>query len=206
MPDVVLVDDDDDYREVLSADLADRGFSVSCFADGPSFLEAMSKGDRGGGSAARLGPAGDVGVRAAGRAARARDRTAGRLPDRILPGRAGAAGAGSRRRRLRRQGPRHGGAGPPAARDHRGAAPGPRARGGPSRASRRAGFVSFHGARPVAAARYRLDHHGIQDRDAAGVAQGTAADLPRHLRHGPLCWLRRRQRRARATTRMSARS
>ena len=44
MPDVVLVDDDDDYREVLSADLVDRGFSVSCFADGPSFLEALSNG------------------------------------------------------------------------------------------------------------------------------------------------------------------
>ena len=44
MPDVVLVDDDDHYREVLSADLADRGFSVSCFADGPSFLEALSNG------------------------------------------------------------------------------------------------------------------------------------------------------------------
>jgi two-component system response regulator ChvI len=42
--DIVLVDDDDDYREVLSADLADRGFSVSCFADGPSFLEAVSRG------------------------------------------------------------------------------------------------------------------------------------------------------------------
>jgi two-component system, OmpR family, response regulator ChvI len=44
VPDVVLVDDDDHYREVLSADLADRGFSVSCFADGPSFLEALSNG------------------------------------------------------------------------------------------------------------------------------------------------------------------
>jgi two-component system, OmpR family, response regulator ChvI len=44
MPDVVLVDDDDDYREVLSADLADRGFAVSGFADGPSFLAAMSQG------------------------------------------------------------------------------------------------------------------------------------------------------------------
>jgi two-component system response regulator ChvI len=42
VPDVVLVDDDDDYREVLSADLIDRGFSVSCFADGPSFLKAMN--------------------------------------------------------------------------------------------------------------------------------------------------------------------
>ena len=44
VPDVVLVDDDDLYREVLSADLVDRGFSVSCFADGPAFLEAMSNG------------------------------------------------------------------------------------------------------------------------------------------------------------------
>ena len=42
--DIVLVDDDDNYREVLSADLADRGFAVSCFADGPSFLEAVSNG------------------------------------------------------------------------------------------------------------------------------------------------------------------
>ena len=44
VPAVALVDDDDDYREALSADLADRGFAVSCFADGPSFLEAMSNG------------------------------------------------------------------------------------------------------------------------------------------------------------------
>ena len=44
MPDVVLVDDDDDYREVLSADLADRGFAVSGFADGPSFLAAIGQG------------------------------------------------------------------------------------------------------------------------------------------------------------------
>jgi len=41
---VVLVDDDDLYREALSADLADRGFAVSCFADGPSFLAAVSSG------------------------------------------------------------------------------------------------------------------------------------------------------------------
>jgi len=46
VPDVVLVDDDDLYREVLSADLVDRGFSVSCFADGPSLLEALSNGLR----------------------------------------------------------------------------------------------------------------------------------------------------------------
>ncbi len=42
--DIALVDDDDHYREVLSADLADRGFAVACFADGPSFLEAVSQG------------------------------------------------------------------------------------------------------------------------------------------------------------------
>jgi len=44
VPDVVLVDDDEHYREVLSADLVDRGFSVSCYADGPAFLEALSNG------------------------------------------------------------------------------------------------------------------------------------------------------------------
>jgi two-component system, OmpR family, response regulator ChvI len=44
VPDIALVDDDDQYREVLSADLIDRGFSVSCFADGPSFLEALESG------------------------------------------------------------------------------------------------------------------------------------------------------------------
>jgi two-component system response regulator ChvI len=44
VPDVVLVDDDDHYREVLSADLVDRGLSVLCFADGPSLLEALSNG------------------------------------------------------------------------------------------------------------------------------------------------------------------
>lgn len=44
MPDVVLVDDDEHYREVLSADLVDRGFSVSCYTNGPAFLEALSNG------------------------------------------------------------------------------------------------------------------------------------------------------------------
>ena len=44
VPDVVLVDDDDLYREALSSELADRGFAVSCFADGRSFLAAMSHG------------------------------------------------------------------------------------------------------------------------------------------------------------------
>jgi two-component system, OmpR family, response regulator ChvI len=42
--DVALVDDDELYREVLSSDLADRGFVVSCFADGPSFLDALNGG------------------------------------------------------------------------------------------------------------------------------------------------------------------
>ena len=42
--DIVLVDDDDHYREVLSADLADRGFAVTCFADGPSFLATAGNG------------------------------------------------------------------------------------------------------------------------------------------------------------------
>jgi two-component system response regulator ChvI len=44
VPDVVLVDDDDAFREVLAADLVDRGFSMSCFADGPSLLDALSNG------------------------------------------------------------------------------------------------------------------------------------------------------------------
>lgn len=44
LTDIVLVDDDDLYREALSADLADRGFKVSCYADGPSFLAAASNG------------------------------------------------------------------------------------------------------------------------------------------------------------------
>jgi two-component system response regulator ChvI len=41
VPAVVLVDDDDQYREVLSADLTDRGFAVTCFADPASFLDAI---------------------------------------------------------------------------------------------------------------------------------------------------------------------
>jgi two-component system response regulator ChvI len=44
VPDVVLVDDDELYREAMSADLVDRGFAVSCFADGPAFLEALNNG------------------------------------------------------------------------------------------------------------------------------------------------------------------
>jgi two-component system, OmpR family, response regulator ChvI len=44
VPDVVLVDDDDLFREALSADLVERGFAVACFPDGRSFLEALSNG------------------------------------------------------------------------------------------------------------------------------------------------------------------
>ena len=44
LTDIVLVDDDDLYREALSVDLADRGFKVSCYSDGPSFLAAVSNG------------------------------------------------------------------------------------------------------------------------------------------------------------------
>ena len=44
MPDVVLVDDDDLFREALSAGLVERGFAVACFPDGRSFLEALSNG------------------------------------------------------------------------------------------------------------------------------------------------------------------
>jgi two-component system, OmpR family, response regulator ChvI len=41
---VVLVDDDDLYREAMTADLADRGFAVTAFADGPTCLEALRNG------------------------------------------------------------------------------------------------------------------------------------------------------------------
>ncbi|WP_170303792.1 response regulator transcription factor [Reyranella soli] len=44
MPDVLIVDGDDHYREVLSANLIALGFSVMCFAKGPSLLEALSSG------------------------------------------------------------------------------------------------------------------------------------------------------------------
>jgi two-component system response regulator ChvI len=38
---VVLIEDDDDYREALAADLSDRGFLVRGFADGASFLQSL---------------------------------------------------------------------------------------------------------------------------------------------------------------------
>ena len=41
---IVLVDDDDLYREVMAADLEDRGYAVVCFADGPALLAALQAG------------------------------------------------------------------------------------------------------------------------------------------------------------------
>ena len=42
--DVILVDDDDLYREAMTADLADRGFAVTAFGDGRTCLEALRDG------------------------------------------------------------------------------------------------------------------------------------------------------------------
>ncbi len=44
MRDIALVDDDELYREALSADLSDRGFVVSVFARGSLFLDALNSG------------------------------------------------------------------------------------------------------------------------------------------------------------------
>ena len=41
---IVLVDDDDLYREVMTADLEDRGYAVVGFADGPALLAAVQAG------------------------------------------------------------------------------------------------------------------------------------------------------------------
>jgi two-component system, OmpR family, response regulator ChvI len=38
---VVLIEDDDDYREALAGELSDRGCSVQGFADGASFLQSL---------------------------------------------------------------------------------------------------------------------------------------------------------------------
>jgi two-component system response regulator ChvI len=38
---ILLVDDDDLYREAVTADLEDRGFAVLAFADGPALLAAL---------------------------------------------------------------------------------------------------------------------------------------------------------------------
>ena len=41
---IVLVDDDELYREVMTGDLEDRGYAVTGFADGPAFLAAVQAG------------------------------------------------------------------------------------------------------------------------------------------------------------------
>ena len=41
---IVLVDDDDLYREVMAADLEDRGYAVLGFADGAALLAAVQAG------------------------------------------------------------------------------------------------------------------------------------------------------------------
>jgi two-component system, OmpR family, response regulator ChvI len=41
---LIFVDDDDDYREAVGAELAERGFLVSGFADGASMLEFLAGG------------------------------------------------------------------------------------------------------------------------------------------------------------------
>lgn len=41
---IVLVDDDDLYREVMTADLEDRGYAVLGFADGAALLAAVQAG------------------------------------------------------------------------------------------------------------------------------------------------------------------
>lgn len=41
---IILVDDDALYREVMTADLEDRGFSVAGFADGMALLAALRDG------------------------------------------------------------------------------------------------------------------------------------------------------------------
>lgn len=40
---LLLVDDDDDYREVVSSELMDHGFSVTDFADGPAVIEYFQR-------------------------------------------------------------------------------------------------------------------------------------------------------------------
>jgi two-component system response regulator ChvI len=42
--DLVLVDDDDDFREAASGELEDLGFSVRSFADGADMLAAFARG------------------------------------------------------------------------------------------------------------------------------------------------------------------
>src|SRR5260370_40248000 len=42
---MLLIDDDDEFRESLSLNLADEGFVVTTFSDGPSALEFVSSGE-----------------------------------------------------------------------------------------------------------------------------------------------------------------
>lgn len=42
---LALVDDDDDFREVVGAELEDHNFSVTCFADGPLLLDFLADGN-----------------------------------------------------------------------------------------------------------------------------------------------------------------
>src|SRR5215472_13462366 len=42
---MLLVDDDDEFRESLSLNLADEGFVVTTFANGPSALEHVAAGE-----------------------------------------------------------------------------------------------------------------------------------------------------------------
>ena len=41
---LILVDDDDDFREAVSGELADLGFAVQCFSDGASMLASVADG------------------------------------------------------------------------------------------------------------------------------------------------------------------
>src|SRR5690349_1495401 len=41
---LILVDDDDDFREAASAELTDLGFSVESFADGAGLLASVADG------------------------------------------------------------------------------------------------------------------------------------------------------------------
>lgn len=43
---LIFVDDDDDYREAVGVELAERGFLVDSFADGASMLEFLAGGSR----------------------------------------------------------------------------------------------------------------------------------------------------------------
>lgn len=44
---VVLVDDDDDYREAISGELGDLGFHVASLADGPAMFDYFAQGNTG---------------------------------------------------------------------------------------------------------------------------------------------------------------